>query len=123
MQTAVPGCHGKLWLGGEYASGDLALLDDNFVTVVFPASRKPAPVDSMNIRVLDYMDGPGVVNDDVDINKLLLVMDQVINLMLEGHSVLICCKNGAHRSATQTVALLMRLCGWSFDRADVYCST
>lgn len=123
MQAAVPGCHGKLWLGGEYPSGDLALLEDNFVTVVFPASRKPAPVDSLNIKVLEYMDGTGLANDDVDINKALLVMDQVIKLMLDGHSVLICCKNGAHRSATLTVAMLIRLCGWSFERSDVYCST
>lgn len=123
MAASGLGSSGKLWLGGEYASTDLSLLEHNGVSVILPASRKPTPADSLNVLVLDHVDGTGLVNGDFDLQNFLSVADQVVQYLKEGRSVLICCKNGAHRSATLTCALLMRLTGWSFKRSEVFCST
>lgn len=123
MSASGHGSTGKLWLGGEYASTDLSLLEHNGISVILPASRKPTPADSLNVVVLDCVDGTGLVSGDFRLDNFLAVADQVVQYLLEGRSVLVCCKNGAHRSATLTCAILMRMTGWSFKRAEVYCST
>jgi len=123
MAKAVPGCSGSLWLGGEMASGDQSLLEANFITVILPAARKPAVVDSMNIKVLPYIDGTGLVNGDYSLRAFLDVADQIVKYLKAGHSVLICCKNGAHRSATLICAVIMRLTGWKAQEAEAYCNT
>ncbi|CAL1159390.1 unnamed protein product [Cladocopium goreaui] len=123
MAKAVPGCSGSLWLGGEIASGDQSLLEASFITVILPAARKPAVVDSMNIKVLPYIDGTGLVNGDYSLRAFLDVADQIVKYLKAGHSVLICCKNGAHRSATLICAVIMRLTGWKAQEAEAYCNT
>lgn len=112
---------GKLWLGGEFASGDVKLLMDNNITTVLPASRKPSPAESLNIRVLPYVDGTALASGSVPLAEFLEVADSLINEMLQkGEGVLICCKNGAHRSATLACVMLMRMTGWRADACDAY---
>ena len=110
MSGLKPGCAGKLWLGGEMASTDLALLERNQVTVLMPASRKPALAESMGLKVLPYIDGTGLACGDVSCEKFLERVEEVSQLLFEGHGVLVCCANGAHRSAT----------GWGAQRAAGY---
>ena len=73
---------GKLWLGGEFASGDVKLLMDNNITTVLPASRKPSPAESLNIRVLPYVDGTALASGSVPLAEFLEVADSLINEML-----------------------------------------
>ena len=120
MSGLKPGCAGKLWLGGEMASTDLALLERNQVTVLMPASRKPALAESMGLKVLPYIDGTGLACGDVSCEKFLERVEEVSQLLFEGHGVLVCCANGAHRSATELTVIVMRLTGWGAQRAAGY---
>lgn len=122
MSASSPECFGKLWLGGEHASGDVHMLQSHCITIVLPASRKPAPAESLNIKVLDYVDGTALAAGDVRLEDFLAVADKVIDYLQKGHGILVCCKNGAHRSATLTVLLVMRLTGWDAMRAFNYVS-
>ena len=117
--TAI-GSTGKLWLGGENASGDIRLLEDNGITIVQPAAKKPWVAETMQVKVLDYVDGTALVAGETSLDWFLERCDGLIRYMLEGHGVLSACKNGAHRSATETVVLVMRLTGWSAKRASAY---
>ena len=120
MSGLKPGCAGKLWLGGEMASTDLALLERNQVTVLMPDSRKPALAESMGLKVLPYIDGTGLACGDVSCEKFLERVEEVSQLLFEGHGVLVCCANGAHRSATELTVIVMRLTGWGAQRAAGY---
>ena len=71
MSASEPGCNGRLWLGGEMASTNPALLQDNGISVVLPASRKPAPAESLNHVILEYVDGTGLANEDYSLLKFL----------------------------------------------------
>lgn len=99
MSGLKPGCTGKLWLGGEMASTDLALLERNQVSVLMPASRKPPLAESMGLKVLPYIDGTGLACGDVSCEKFLERVEEVSQYLFEGQGVLVCCANGAHRSA------------------------
>ena len=120
MSGLKPGCAGKLWLGGEMASTNLALLERNQVTVLMPASRKPALAEPMGLKVLPYIDGTGLACGDVSCEKFLERVEEVSQLLFEGHGVLVCCANGAHRSATELTVIVMRLTGWGAQQAAGY---
>ena len=81
MSGLKPGCSGKLWLGGEYASTDLAILERNQVTVLVPASRKPSLVESMGVKVLPYIDGTGLACGDVSCEKFLERVEEVAHVV------------------------------------------
>eukprot|EP00435_Cladocopium_sp_Y103_P064892 s662_g26.t1 len=102
FSATKPGCTGKLWLGGENASGDAGLLLENGIGVVQPASRKHYPAESLQIKILPWVDGTGLAAGDVSLDQFLQTVDGLIAMMLDGEGVLSCCKNGAHRSATET---------------------
>ena len=123
MSASEPGCNGRLWLGGEMASTNPALLQDNGISVVLPASRKPAPAESLNHVILEYVDGTGLANEDYSLLKFLAVVDEVVDMLKAGHGVLSCCRNGAHRSATETAVMIMRMSGCSSAKAEAYVST
>ena len=48
---------------------------------------------------------------DVPLEEVLMIVDNIIADLVQGKSVLISCKNGAHRSAILLVLVLMRLTG------------
>ena len=120
MSGLKPGCTGKLWLGGEMASTDLALLERNQVSVLMPASRKPPLAESMGLKVLPYIDGTGLACGDVSCEKFLERVEEVSQYLFEGQGVLVCCANGAHRSATELTVIVMRLTGWGAQKAAGY---
>ena len=61
--------------------------------------------------MLPPLDGTGLANGDVDLQAFLSVADQVLQRLEAGQSALVCCKKGAHRSATGATALIMRYSG------------
>ncbi|CAE7358961.1 DSPTP1 [Symbiodinium sp. CCMP2592] len=101
---------GCLWLGGEAASSDINLLQKNGISVILPAAKKPAIAESVTLKVYPPLDGTGVSQGDIQMSYVLEVLDQVIDDLLNGLSVLIHCMNGAHRSSTLLAAMLMRMC-------------
>ena len=123
MAAVKPGCRGKLWLGGEDASTNPSVLDLHEIRWVLPACRKPTVVESMAVTVLDYVDGTGLANGDLSLEAFLRVADQVVEILLDSGNVLVSCKNGAHRSATLAVIIVMRLSGLGALEAASYVST
>lgn len=120
VEIVIPGCNGKLWLGGSQASTSIAVLEENGITVLLPASKSPEPVESMNVKILNYIDGTGLVNGDYGAERFLEVADQIISYLKEGHGVLVSCFNGAHRSASEVCVIVMRATGWDFATAENY---
>ena len=102
------------------ASTDLALLERNQVSVLMPASRKPPLAESMGLKVLPYIDGAGLACGDVSCEKFLERVEEVSQYLFEGQGVLVCCANGAHRSATELTVMVMRLTGWGAQKAAGY---
>eukprot|EP00439_Symbiodinium_sp_Y106_P077254 s2889_g16.t1 len=92
---------------------DTNLMIKNGIGAVWPAAKSVQPDDTAAIRVLRYTDRTGFVHGNPDLPSVLASVDNVISLLQRGVSVLICCVNGAHRSATLTSMTLMRLLGWS----------
>ena len=76
LRSTKKGCGGKLWLGGEAASGDLALLEAHQITTVMPASKNPRPVESFGVKVYKYVDGTGLANGDYSLEDFFAVADQ-----------------------------------------------
>ena len=113
MAAVVPGCKGKLWLGGEAASTNPSILDLHDIQWVLPACKKPTVVESMAVTVLEIFDGTGLANGDLSLEAFLPVSDHVVDILLDSGKVLVSCKNGAHRSATLAVIIMMRLSGLS----------
>lgn len=70
-----------------------------------------------------YVDGSGLANGDVSLEEFLGVADLVIRRLLQGHVVLVSCKNGAHRSATLCVIIIMRVFCWGALAANSYLTT
>ena len=111
MAVASAGCAGKLWLGGEAASSDVKLLKDNRITVVLPAASKPTIGYTMELTVLKCLDGTGVVHGDVPLERVMPIIDRVIEALGAGQGVLISCRNGARRSATLAALVILRMTG------------
>lgn len=109
MAAFSPGCGGKLWLGGEAAASNLQLLRKNKITYLAPAASKPCSAQSMDIKQLTVVDGTGIANNDIPFEKIMTVVDQIVEALVAGHSVLIYCRNGAHRSATLCSVVLLRM--------------
>lgn len=119
----VPGPHGRrgrLWLGGAQASAHAEHLEDNSISMVLPASRKPFCEESLQVAVLPYVDGTGLANGSEDLDAFLKVCDAILERLDQGLSTIVCCKNGAHRSATEACVLIMRWTGWDTTRAANY---
>jgi len=114
--------HGRLWLGGEKAVHNSRMLAENEVGYVWPAYRGACP-ESPNVQVLDLVDGTGVANGDIELQKVLGIVTDACALLMSGKSVLVACHNGAHRSATLACMILIRLTAWSAPEAATYLTT
>ena len=80
-------------------------------------------MDSLSVQVLECIDGTGVCNGSYDMQRVVEVLDQVWDALRAGKNVLISCRNGAHRSATLLVLVLMRGLGWEAEVAGQYVAT
>ena len=112
----------KLWLGGS-VSVDPHRLVENGVTVVWPAASNVQVPDTVSVKILKTLDGTGVVNGRPSFEQVLGQVDEVVTLLMQGHSVLIACHNGAHRSATLSALVLLRLTAASAQEVSDYLSS
>ncbi len=78
------------------------------MTGIWPASGQPPVATGQDLRHFGVMDGTGVVAGDVELSRVLRTVAAVYNEVTDrGGTVLISCKNGAHRSATLAAVALM----------------
>ena len=111
--------HGRLWLGGEKAVHNHKLLADNEVHAVWPACRSARP-DSPHLLVFDVVDGTGACNGDIPLAQVARIVQSIVALLLQGKAVLVACHNGAHRSATLVVLIIIFLTAWTPQEAAAY---
>ena len=120
MAAFSAGCRGKLWLGSEAAASNLQLLHENKISIVLPCATKPYVAQSMDLRTLPVLDGTAVANGEVPFDRIMSTIDTVIEALAAGKGVLICCRNGAHRSATLTAMTLLRLLGKEVSEETIH---
>lgn len=65
------------------------------------------PPKVQNVQVLNFVDGTGVANGDIELQKVLDIVTDACALLVAGNSVLVACHNGAHRSATLACMILI----------------
>ena len=114
---------GRLWLGGGQASANPEYLHSNGISVVLPAARKPRCEESLQVEVLPFVDGTGLANGSESLDSFLVLADKLLGRVAKGEAVLSCCKNGAHRSATEACVLVMRWTGWDSVQVGNYVSS
>ena len=100
---------GTLWLGGSRASGSADLMLANGVAAVLSAASWPKPVADPRIQTLGTYDGTGLIAGTVDMLALLKAVGRVLQLLGAGCGVLVCCRNGAHRSSYVVVIIIVYL--------------
>ena len=111
----------KLWLGGTAACLDANMLLENHIQCIWPAARCATSVeDTAAVKVLPMLDGTAVVHGSPPFEQVVEAVDKVASLLASGQSVLVACHNGAHRSATDTALLIMRLSGKSGPEVHQY---
>ena len=113
---------GRLWLGGEKAVHSTLLLSQNEVGYVWPACKSAIP-ESPQVFVFEAVDGTDAAQGDIPLEKILPIVTDVVELLVNGNSVLIACSNGADRSATLLCMVLMRLLAWSSSQAATHVAT
>ena len=113
---------GRLWLGGEKAVHNTLFLSENEVSYVWPACESAIP-DTPQVFVFDAVDGTDAAQGDVTMDKIMPIITDVVELLVNGKSVLVACNNGADRSATLACMVLMRLLAWSSSQASAYLAT
>ena len=105
------------------AGTDANFYISNHVGACWPACRSMEPADTAAVKVLRFMDGTGVVHGTPDLATVLDQVDEIISLLARGISVIICCINGAHRSATLTTLTVMRATDMNAKEAEGYVSS
>lgn len=109
-----------VWLGGIGASGQANVLVKNGVAGILAAAANPPPARDCRLEDLGTFDGTGLVQGSVSLKALLGRFKRVLALLTQGKSILISCRNGAHRSSTIAVLLLVWLTGESAQLVAEY---
>ena len=113
----------KVWLGGSAACTDANLLLQNHIHCIWPAARCATNVeDTAAVKLFPTLDGTAVTHGEPPLAKVLEAIDRVASALAEGKSVLVACRNGAPRSATDCALLIMRLSGRSGPEVHQYLS-
>ena len=110
----------SVWLGGGDASGDLNTLMQNKISAILAGAAYPRPAQDPSIADLGTFDGTGLVEGTVSLEQLLKTFRSILRLLITGGSVLLSCRNGAHRAATLCALLLMWLTGEDADVCSQY---
>lgn len=98
---------GELWLGGIAAAGNIATLLDNGITGLLSAASTPPMV--KDHRLTDYatLDGTGLMTTWSQLKERTRSLTvRILEDVLSGKNVLVSCRNGAHRSATEMAMLI-----------------
>ena len=102
---------GQIWLGGLAASSNAALLEEAKISVIWPASNSPDMTRAATFEVLPVTDGTGVMAGDLPLEPILQRVNEVARKVLAGSGLLVCCRNGAHRSSLIVLIILMFMTG------------
>ena len=115
LDLAPVGSKGKVWLGSVKASSNADLLEQNQILYIWPASYNPRQTqDLRKFRILPVTDGTGVMASDLELQPIMdRMLDVAQKVLQQGLSLLVCCKNGAHRSSFMLLLLLMFMSGRS----------
>ena len=113
LDLAPVGSKGKVWLGSVKASSNADLLEQNQILYIWPASYNPRQTqDLRKFRILPVTDGTGVMASDLELQPIMdRMLDVAQKVLQQGLSLLVCCKNGAHRSSFMLLLLLMFMSG------------
>ena len=111
---------GSLWLGGIGASGQAKVLVNNGVSAILAGAAKLPPARDPLIADLGTFDGTGLINGTVSLKALLARFKKILELLMQGKGILISCRNGAHRSSTIMVLLLIWFTGESAQVLSEY---
>ena len=112
---------GELWLGGIAAAGNIATLLDNGITGILSAASSPPVVKDHRLTDYGTLDGTGLMTNWSQLKERARSLTvRILEDVLNGKKVLVSCRNGAHRSATEMAMLLMALSRVSADEVHNY---
>ena len=111
---------GQLWLASVEASVSAALLEAHGVTHVWPAGYQRAQTHDPRFYYLPTQDGTGVLAGDIPMAQVVENLVSVARGVLKGYSYVLCCRNGAHRSAMLLALLLMLMSGRTAEQVYHY---
>ena len=111
---------GQLWLASVEASVSAALLEAHGVTHVWPAGYQRAQTHDPKFYYLPTQDGTGVLAGDIPMAQVVENLVSVARGVLKGYSYVLCCRNGAHRSAMLLALLLMLMSGRTAEQVYHY---
>ncbi|CAE7248280.1 DNAJB13 [Symbiodinium sp. CCMP2456] len=104
---------GQLWLGSVQATSNPALLEAHGITHIYSAGfQRDQTKDKQRFYFLPTHDGTGVLRGNVSFEEVMnTAVEVAANMMKGGYRYVVCCRNGAHRSAMLIVLILMVLTG------------
>lgn len=102
---------GQIWLGGLAASSNAALLEEAQISLIWPASSSKDMTRAAIFEVYPVTDGTGVMAGDLPLEPILQRVAEVAKKVLAGSGLLVCCRNGAHRSSLILLIILMFMTG------------
>ena len=112
LDLAGYGSRGQVWLASVTATAQADLLEAHGVTHVYSAGyQKMQTRDFQRFTFLPVHDGTGLMAGDISLDAVLRELRELIDLVMKGYRVCICCRNGAHRSALLCALLLLMLTG------------
>ena len=105
------GSRGQLWLAGINATSRAEVLESNGITHIWAAGYQRQQTQDARFQFYPCYDGTGVMAGDITFSEVLRHLVLASHLLLRGYRFVICCRNGAHRSALLVGLLLMLLTG------------
>ena len=111
---------GQLWLASVEATQNAALLEAHKISHVWPAAYQKKQTRDTRFYFLPCMDGTGIIKGSVAWEAVLENLVQAAQNLLKGYRYVICCRNGAHRSAMLLGLLLMMMTGMPAEHVEGY---
>ena len=102
---------GQVWLGGVAASSNANLLEEARVSDIWPASYEREATKDGRFFIHPITDGTGVISSEYPLDPILQRVNEVAKKVLQGAVLLVCCRNGAHRSSLIVLIILIFMTG------------
>ena len=112
---------GQLWLASVEATSSPALLEAHGITHVYSAGFQKAQTKDNRFYFLPTHDGTGVLRGNISFADVLQTAVEIAEHLLKGgYRYVVCCRNGAHRSAMIVALILMVLTGQTAAAVNLY---
>ena len=111
LDASSYGSRGQLWLASVAATSRAEVLEAAGISHIYSAGYQKQQTRDKRFTFFPTHDGTGVVAGDVSFSNVLQQLHSICDLVLRGYRVVLCCKNGAHRSAMMMALLLMLMTG------------